>query len=133
MNSIPTADSSSHLITGRFFRRRRGRVTFVEDTPTEPSATVRRPAKVARILALAHHVQRSIDSGAFSNQADVARKLGITRARITQLLDLLLLAPDIQEAILHLEAADGVEPLSERHLREIVKLASWTEQRALWP
>jgi len=43
-------------------------------------------------------------------------------ARVSQLLDLLMLAPDLQERILDLEAVDGVEPLSERSLRAVVKI-----------
>ena len=50
---------------------------------------------------------------------------------MTQILDLLLLAPDIQEHILHLKAVDGVEPLAERALRDVVRHACWAEQRAV--
>jgi len=63
----------------------------------------------------------------------VARQLGFTRARVTQLLDLLLLAPDIQEQILHLERVNGIEPpMSEHTLRVIVRHESWAEQRRAW-
>lgn len=54
-----------------------------------------RPAHVARMLALAHHLQDAIDRRLVPDRATVARKLGFTRARVTQLLDLLLLAPDL--------------------------------------
>ena len=47
----------------------------------------------------------------------MARKLGLTRARVTQLLDLTLLAVDIQEQILFAESIDGVETICERALR----------------
>lgn len=93
---------------------------------------MRRPAGVARALALAHHVQRAIDSGAFANRAVVALRLGLTRARVTQLLDLLLLAPDIQDGLAHMLAVDGFEPLTERALRPLVSTVVWTEQRAMW-
>lgn len=63
---------------------------------------------------------------------ELARQLGFTRARVTQILDLLLLAPDIQEHIVHLEAVDGVEPMSERALRDVVRHESWAEQRCAW-
>jgi ParB-like chromosome segregation protein Spo0J len=62
------------------------------------------------MLALAHTLEAAIAAGEFADRADVARHLGFTRARVTQLLDLTLLAPDIQEAVLALEAVDGVEP-----------------------
>jgi ParB-like chromosome segregation protein Spo0J len=64
------------------------------------------------MLALAHKIQQAIDRGAVHNRAEVARRLGLTRARVTQLLDLTLLASDIQERILFAEAVDGLEPLS---------------------
>jgi ParB-like chromosome segregation protein Spo0J len=81
------------------------------------------------MLALAHHLQRAIDKGLVADRAAVARKLGLTRARVTQLLDLLLLAPDLQLQVLKLEAVDGIEPTSERPLRRIAHEAVWTSQR----
>lgn len=61
-----------------------------------------------------------------------ARKLGPTRARVTQLLDLLMLAPDLQQAVLALEAVNGAEPMSERALRAVAHAGSWVGQRAAW-
>jgi len=84
------------------------------------------------MLALAHHVQRAIDSGTVADRAAMATELRLTRARVTQLLDLLLLAPDIQDAILSMEAVDGVEPFGERHLRPVAKTRSWADQRVRW-
>jgi hypothetical protein len=51
------------------------------------------------------------------DRAEGARGLGFARARITHLLDLTLLAPDLQLRVLDLEAVDGVEPISGRVLR----------------
>jgi hypothetical protein len=84
------------------------------------------------MLALAHHLQNAIDRGLVADRAAVARKLGLTRARATQLLDLLLLAPDLQEAVLALEAVDGVEPMAERSLRAVAHAGAWGEQRVAW-
>lgn len=56
---------------------------------------MRRPAKVARVLALAYHLQGAIDRDLAPDRAAVAWKLALTRARLIQLLDLRLLAPDI--------------------------------------
>jgi hypothetical protein len=69
------------------------------------NARRRYPARIARQLALAHALQRRVEAGEFADYADMARALGFTRARITQIMDLLLLAADIQEEILHLEVA----------------------------
>jgi len=90
------------------------------------------PARVARQLALAHALQERLDARDFPDRAEMARALGFTRARISQLLDLLLLAPDIQEEILFLEYPPGTQPLSEADLRPLVRLTLWSEQRRAW-
>jgi hypothetical protein len=84
------------------------------------------------MLALAHKIQQAIDTGALPDRAEVARRLGFTRARVTHLMDLTLLAPDLQERVLGLEAVDGVEPISERALRAVAHVCCWQEQRAAW-
>jgi hypothetical protein len=48
-------------------------------------------------------------------------------------MDLTLLAPDLQERVLGLEAVDGVEPISERELRKVAHAGSWSTQRKAWP
>lgn len=126
------APKDRHVLTGALFRRRSSRVTFAEDPAPPKAEPVRRPAKVARMLALAHHLQGAVDQGVVADRAAVARKLGLTRARVTQLLDLLLLAPDLQLAVLALEAVDGAEPMSERALRVVAHAGTWVQQRAAW-
>lgn len=128
----PDAEPKEHrrVLTGTLFRNPSSPVTFTEEAPPPKPEPVRRPAKVARMLALAHHIQNAIDRGVVADRATVARKLGFTRARITQLLDLLLLAPDIQTRVLRLEAVDGVEPMSERALRGVVAVRTWSCQCA---
>ena len=58
--------------------------------------------------------------------------LGFTRARVTQLLDLTLLAPDIQEEILVAEVEPGRDAVTERALRGVVRRPEWAEQRLAW-
>lgn len=124
-------DDAFRVIERPLFRHKSRSVTLAETPPPKPEP-VRRPAKVAQQLALAHHLQAAIDRGAIADRADVARKLGLTRARVTQLLDLLLLAPDLQAAVLALEAVDGAEPMAERTLRAVAHAGTWAEQRAAW-
>jgi hypothetical protein len=121
-----------HILKGQLFRRHSFRVYLSDQPPPPKPEPVRRPAKVARMLALAHHLQGTIDRGLVADRAAVARKLGLTRARVTQLLDLLLLAPDLQAAVLALEAVDGAEPIAERMLRAVAHAGTWPEQRAGW-
>jgi len=109
--------TSTTGVTGKLHPVRKGHAKRYRDTPQVAWEPVRRPARLAIMLALAHKIQHAIDRGVVIDRAEVARRLGLTRARVTQLLDLTLLAPDIQEAVLALEAVDGAEPVSERALR----------------
>lgn len=62
----------------------------------------------------------------------MVRALGFTRARMSQLMNLLLLAPDIQEEILFLEVPPGGTGPSEHALRRVVATLDWEEQRCRW-
>jgi len=106
-------------------------MTFVEE-PAAPLEPVRRPARVALMLALAHKIQDAIDRGVVRDNVDAAQRLGLTSGRVTQLLNLTLLAPDIQERLLFAESIDGVEPISERAIRKILRFKGWGEQRSVW-
>jgi len=59
-----------------------------------------RAERLARQLALAHWIERAIEAGQARNYADVARALGLTQPRITQIAGLLRLSPAIQERVL---------------------------------
>jgi len=121
------------IFKGNLYRVRNGNGwAFTEKAPAPPPKSVRRPARIAQTLALAHRLEAAIARGEYRDRADVARQLGFTRARVTQILDLLQLAPDIQEEIVFLEAVDRVEPLSERGLRGVIRCQSWAEQRTAW-
>jgi DNA-binding transcriptional regulator YdaS (Cro superfamily) len=105
---------------------------FVKQAPVV-RLPVRRPARVAVMLALAHSIDAAINVGRLRDQKDAAERLGLTRPRITQLLALLRLAPDLQERVLFQEAVDGQEPVTERELRPLMALLCWDDQRANAP
>jgi len=85
------------------------------------------------MLALAHKIDRMIRDGELQDLAEAARAVGVTRARMTQIANLLLLAPEIQEAILDLPpVTQRREYVSERSLRTIVVEPNWHVQRRLW-
>ncbi len=89
--------------------------------------------RVARILALAHKIDAKIRAGEFRDLADAARAVDVTRARMTQIMNLLLLAPEIQEEILDLPpVTNGRDPVSERALRRMVAEPEWKKQYELW-
>jgi hypothetical protein len=89
-----------------------------------------RPARVARRLALAHRIAADIDAGRYKDSADVARRHGLTPARLIQLMNLLPLAPDIQEGVFALEFPVGRAPVTERTLRRALASLCWEDQRA---
>ena len=82
------------------------------------------PCRAARLLALAHFIERQIEAGAFKSYGDAGRRIGITAGRVTQVMNLLLLAPEIQESILVGEIRE-----SERGLRQVVNQPDWSRQR----
>jgi hypothetical protein len=123
--------TTGKVITGMLHRVQDGHGrAFVAEAP--PAVTpVCRPARVALMLALAHKIEAAIAAGQLHDQADAARRLDLTPARITQLLALLALAPDLQERVLFLESVDGLEPLTERALRRATRTRSWEAQREI--
>ena len=106
------------------------RVSFQPRQTPRPEGRVPR---VARMLALAHVTDGRIRAGEFRDMADAARAIGITRARMTQLMNLLLLAPEVQEAILSMPVVErGRDPVTERSLRPIVAEPVWDRQLQIW-
>ena len=74
-----------------------------------------------------------IRKGAVRDYADLARLGHVTRARVMQIMNLLLLTPDIQEEILMLpRASAGRDPISEREVRPIATTPGWRKQQRLW-
>ena len=85
--------------------------------------------RIARLMALAIRLDGLIREQTLPDYATVARRGRVTRARMTQLMKLLHLAPDLQEQILFLQPSSC---LTERHLRPIVRQIDWHEQRHLF-
>ncbi len=101
--------------------------------PGPTAETPGRVPRVARLLALAHAIDARIRAGELRDLAAAAKACGVTRARMTQIMNLLLLAPEIQEEILHLPpVVKGRDPTSERSLRRIAVEAAWERQTELW-
>lgn len=96
---------------------------------------MRRPAHVARVLAVAHRLNAAIEGSLVADQGPVSRMLGLTRAPTAQLLDLTLLAPDLRRQVLELEAMNGVEPLAARHHANRGAswgFGTWPQQPTAW-
>ena len=117
-----------------FTRGKRTR-KVIEDGPppeadTTPEGTIPR---ISRLMALATRFEQLIKAGEITDQADLARLGNVSRARVTQIMNLLQLAPDIQEAILFLpRTVKGRDPIREIMIRPIAAELDWRKQRRLW-
>lgn len=98
-----------------------------------PESQPGRVPRVARLMALAIKFQGMLADGSVRNQAELAAVGHVTRARLTQILNLTHLAPDLQEAVLYLPVVSrGRDPISEGHLRPIAAMMDWDRQRVAW-
>jgi hypothetical protein len=99
--------------------------------PKVPSDQPRIP-RITRLMALAIKFQDMVDRGEVRDYADIARLGFVTRARITQIMNLLNLAPDIQEQLLTSSNPATEAAVPERGLRPVTAVVEWRLQRKLW-
>lgn len=108
--------------------RRKGRANpAAQDTKISPALGVPR---VAHLMALAIKFQDMVDHGEVRDYADLARLGYVSRARLTQIMNLLLLAPDIQEQMLFGNWPAGKHTIRERDIRGVCREISWAKQRS---
>jgi hypothetical protein len=97
-----------------------------------PPETSRVP-RVARLMALAIRMEDLIRAGGIADYSELAQLGRVSRARITQIMNLLGLAPDIQEQILFLSPTSrGCDPVRLAQLQPIARALNWDQQRRLW-
>jgi hypothetical protein len=116
------------VINVPFRRQKRGMAHVL--AAAAPPREQRGALRVARMLALAHTMSALLRDGTVRDQRELAELMGFTRARVTQLLDLTLLAPDIQEQLL--DGGSGCEAITEHALRRVVRSLRWDDQRRIW-
>ena len=98
-----------------------------------PELPAGRVPRVARLLALAHRLDRLLRQGVVRDYAELARLGHVSRARISQVMNLLYLAPDVQEAVLFLPRTErGRDPIPLWRLQPIASTVDWKKQRTLW-
>lgn len=85
--------------------------------------------RIARLMALAIKFQDMVDRGEVCDYAEIARLGYVTRARLTQIMNMLLLAPDIQTEIL--ASSSFAASVPESGLRRLTTVVLWDEQRKL--
>ena len=116
-----------------YFRRgRRGRLAASSE-PTPKAPTQGRVPRVSRLMALALRMEEYVRTGAVDGYRELAELGHVTPARVTQIMNLLNLAPDIQEAILFLPRIDrGRAPFILQDVLPIAAVPDWRRQRRLW-
>lgn len=89
--------------------------------------------RVTQVMALAIHFQDMIQRGEARDYADLARLGCLTRERMSQIMELVWLAPDIQQEILQFPPSEATRfPISEVAVRKVAGLLSWADQRVVW-
>jgi site-specific DNA recombinase len=118
----------ANAAAGRWQKRARHerRNVECEERVAGPSSVPR----ISRLLALALKMEQMIQEGAVKNYSELARRGQVSTARITQVMNLLHLAPDLQEQVLLGNTAD--HRLRESAVRKLSTVVLWSEQRNRW-
>jgi hypothetical protein len=129
MNQPMTIERTVH-----FHRQGHGRRCL---SPGPNPAAAARPTgrvpRVARLMALAIRFEEQVRKGALASYSQLAELGHVTRARISQILNLVNLLPDVQEAILQLPRTErGRDRIHLRQLQPIASTIDWRKQRRLW-
>ncbi len=117
------------------FRRGRQTRKIIHEgpPPKAPTTPAGRVPRISKLMALALRFERLIKAGEITDQAEIARLGQVSRARVTQIMNLLLLAPNIQEEILFLpRTQSGRDPIREIMVRPIAGVLDWRKQRRMW-
>jgi hypothetical protein len=99
----------------------------------ESKPVLERIPRISRYMAIAIHFEDLIRQGVVADYADLARLGHVTRARVTQIMNLRLLAPEIQEELLQrsMDTYEG-NSVSLKELQELSMESSWAIQRKKW-
>jgi hypothetical protein len=104
-----------------------------EATEQVPSRRAGHLPRITQVLALAIHLEDAIRRGEAKDYAELARLSCLCRERISQIVRLNYLAPDIQVELVYLPPITSCRfPISETALRKIANLLSWVDQRREW-
>ena len=111
----------------------KGRKRIEREPPATQQVTPGKIPRISRLMALAIRFDRMIREGEVADQTELARLARVSQPRMTQIMNLLHLAPDIQEALLLLPRVErGKDPITERDLRPLVAEVDWARQRVMW-
>lgn len=127
MTSQFTIECSVHFVgRGRGSRQR-------PPSDRDSVAEAGRVPRISRLMALAIRFDQLICAGDVTGYAELATLGHVTRARMSQIMGLLRLAPDLQEEILFLpRTLRGRDSVQLRHLLPIAAIPDWRKQRLRW-
>ncbi|MCO6458905.1 MAG: hypothetical protein J5I93_26655 [Pirellulaceae bacterium] len=112
-------------------RRHHGRKQLRDGTAAD--VPVGRVPRIARLMALAIRCNQLICDGIVADQSELTEFGHITTARMTQIMSLMSLAPDIQEQVLFLRRTQlGRDAIKEIDIRPIAQTLDWRKQRRIW-
>jgi hypothetical protein len=124
-----TVEANVHFTNGHNGRKR----AAAGKRPVAPAVPDGAVPRLSRLMALAIRFDGLLRDGVVKDYAELARLGQVTRARLTQIMNLLNLAPDIQEEFLFLPPVAGErEAVSERRARPVAAVSDWGTQRNLW-
>ena len=127
---------SDEIQVGATFHKKRvgNHIAMVEGPPpTPPERAKGRLPRITRYMALAIYYEDLIRQGHVYDYAEIATLGHVTRARVTQIMNLRLLAPDLQERLLFLiRIVGGRDALCLRSLQPIALESDWRKQRECW-
>jgi len=99
----------------------------------KPKRKTYRTQRISKLMALAIHFEQMLRDGDVADMSTLARYGQVTRARMTQIMNLLLLAPDIQEKLLNLpQTTSGRDTVILGELQTIALQPDWTVQQQMW-
>ena len=130
MNQAMTIERDVH-----FRRYGRGSPRHLEpgERPPPLARVAGRIPRIARLMALALRFEEQVRQGVLASYSELAALGHVTRARVSQIMNLVTIAPDIQEALLHLPRTErGRDPIILRDLQPIASVIEWRRQRRLW-
>jgi hypothetical protein len=132
MNTNATTNAPL-TVAGTIHFARRGKTKELRLGPRPVPLPAGRVPRVARLMALALKFQDLVREGAVADYAELARLGHVTRAWLTQIMNLTLLAPSIQEALLFLPVVEqGRDPVILHDLQSIAMTLNWHKQRKAW-
>jgi len=129
MTKPVTIECDLNVGRGSKGRHELGNGVVVSAAELEPG----RVPRVARLMALAIRFEHLVRTGQVASYSQLARLGRVSRARISQIMNLLLLAPNLQEQVLFLSRTrHGRDPIQMRHLQPIALEWDWGRQRRRW-